>query len=556
MILSLFLSSYLLLAQNADVSPNLTAQPSNPNATEAIWDVLFNYNLQAISGGNLGKAGVCYVPTVNQIWVSYWSTAVSNYILTFTPAGTLIDSFLVSGVVGVRAFTFDGQFVYAGLNTTTIQKINPVTRTAVGTITAPQAVRYLTYDPTANSGAGGLWLGNFTTNLQLISMTGTVLQTWPYASLGNTSIYGAAFDNASPGGPFLWLWGQGAGAGVPQIINQLNPATGLPTGVQHDVLTDVGVGNASAIAGGLSLSKDIVPGKIALVGVLQGTPDRLFAYEIGVTDAGVLAPFNLTSPASGITVTSIPTSTTPVTITWDTSRASATYKWIFGAPSIPPRILTVPTTTNSLTLTLGQIDNILAGLGVAQGDSVVGVWDVWAFRNNAPVNDSLKATNGPRAITLKRQKPALTPFSLVFPPNNTTVVTSVFNSSPINITWTKSGAGAKYKWKYGTGLESKKTTAAILTVPSNNGGFDTVLTVVNSALDAILAGLGVAPGDSSVGQWTVYAYSGSDSLKASQTFNITFKRQAKGDVLVAYDSSSAACRASKDSVSLYLNNKG
>ena len=86
-------------------------------------------------------------------------------------------------------------------------------------------------------------------------------------------------------------------------------------------------------------------------------------------------------------------------------------------------------------------------------------------------------------------------------------------------------------------IAAKDIIAAILTVPSNNGGFDTVLTLINSAIDGILAGLGVAPGDSSVGQWTVYAYSGNDSLKAIETYNITLKRQAKGDVLVAYDSS-------------------
>ncbi len=560
LLVSFFLYSFSSFSQenqsSADISPSLTAAPVNPNATEAIWDVLFNHNLQTLSNGSLGKAGVCFIPTVNQIWVSYWNTAVSNYILSFTPAGTLIDSFLVSGVVGIRAFTFDGQFVYAGLNTTTIQKINPVTRAAVGTITAPQTVRYLTYDPTANSGAGGLWLGNFTTNLQLISMTGTVLQTWPYAQLGNTSIYGAAFDNVSIGGPFLWLWGQGAGTGTPQMISQLNPATGLPTGVQHDALLDVGLGNSGAIAGGLFLSKDIISGKIALMGVLQGVPDRLFAYEIGTTDAGVLAPFNLTSPAAGATITSIPASTTPITITWDTSRASATYKWIFGAPTVPPRTLTYPTTSNSLTLTLGQLDNILASLGLAQGDSITGQWDVWAFRNNAPAYDSLKATNGPRALKLKRQKPPLTPFSLVSPPNNTTIVTSVFNGSPVTATWTKSGAGATYKWKFGTGLVSDRTEAVILTMPSNNSGFDTILTVINSSLDAVLAGLGLAPGDSMVGQWTVYAYSGTDSLKATQTWNLTLKRQSKGDVLIAYDSTSTACRASKDSVALYLSNNG
>src|SRR5690606_24051464 len=114
----------------------------------------------------------------------------------------------------------------------------------------PQTVRYITYDPTADGGSGGFWLGNFSTNLQLISMTGTVLVTHPYASLGVTSIYGAAWDGYSAGGPFLWLWGQGAGTGTPQWIVQIDPVTGLPTGVTHDVITDIGVGNASAIAGG------------------------------------------------------------------------------------------------------------------------------------------------------------------------------------------------------------------------------------------------------------------------------------------------------------------
>lgn len=546
--LFLVISFSLSIAQVKDVSPDQKIAPPHPHQTDAIWDVLFNYNLQAISGGGLGKAAVCYIHTLDQIWVSYWNSSVSTYILNFSPAGVLIDSFVIAGVTGARAFTFDGTTVYAGLNTTTIHRINPVTRTSIGTITAPQTVRYLTYDPNANSGAGGLWLGNFTTNLQLISLTGTVLRTWPYASLGVTSIYGGAYDNYSPGGPFLWLWGQGGGAGQPQNIVQINPATGLPTGVQHDVLTDVGLGNPSAIAGGLDCSRDLVPGKIALLGVLQGTPDRLFAYEIAVTDAGPLNAFNLTAPSSGTTVTTFPGSTTPVNITWDTSNANATYKWIFGSPTVPPRLLEVPRGTNSLTLTLGEIDAILAGLSVPQGGSLAGQWDVWAFRNNAPIFDSLKAANGPFAITLARGIPALTPFNLVTPPNGTTIVTSVFNNNPVTINWTRSGQGVTYKWKFGVDVVANP----LLTIPSGNGGLDSSLTLVNSAIDVILGGLGLNPGDSIVGQWAVWGYSGNDSLKSAQTYALTLKRQAKGDVLVAYDSTSTNGRVSRDSVAAVL----
>ncbi|MEZ4691587.1 MAG: hypothetical protein R3A12_16080 [Ignavibacteria bacterium] len=67
-----------------------------------------------------------------------------------------------------------------------------------------------------------------------------------------------------------------------------------------------------------------------------------------------------------------------------------------------------------MNITSGELDVLLAGLGLAQGDSLVGQWDVWAFRNNAE-NDSLKASNGPRAITLKRAKPLLTAFNLSSP---------------------------------------------------------------------------------------------------------------------------------------------
>jgi hypothetical protein len=551
-VLSLLFSSPLVLAQNAEISPSFSVQPNNINATEALWDVLANYNADSLTGV-LQSYGVVFTGT--------------NFIVSAFNVGTmwkldlngnLLGSFTITGSTvpsgqGFRDMEYANGFLWGGANSNIIYKIDLATNTQVGTLTLPTGTlcRGLAYDPVRN----GFWSSTFGGNITCYdATTGLAI---PGAVLVNADAgkHGLAYDNRSPGGPYLWVSIENS-TQTNIKISRYNLST-LAFDQSWIVECPLTTGGTSTLAGGgLDLRDNLVPGKLTLITQVQGTPDRIIVFEVAVLDAGVLAPFNLTAPAAGVTVTSIPASSTPVTITWDTSRAAANYKWIFGAPTVPPRILTVPRGTNSYTLTLGQLDNILAGLGLAQGDSVVGQWDVWAFRNNLPANDSLKATNGPRAITLKRQKPALTPFSLVSPLNNTRVVTSVFNSSPINITWTKSGAGATYKWKYGTGLESKKTTGAILTVPSNNGGFDTVLTVVNSALDAVLAGLGVAPGDSSVGQWTVYAYSGSDSLKASQTFNITFKRQAKGDVLVAYDSSSVACIASKDSVSLYLNNKG
>jgi hypothetical protein len=144
----------------------------------------------------------------------------------------------------------------------------------------------------------------------------------------------------------------------------------------------------------------------------------------------------------------------------------------------------------------------------------------------------------------------LTSFALNSPPSGTTVVTSPFNTSIVNIDWRKSGEGVTYKWKFGRPTIS----TPVLAVPSNSGGYDTVLSVANNALDGILAGLGLNPGDSAVGQWAVWAYNATDSLRSSNVFNITLKRQARGDVIVVYDSSSTGCRTSRDSVIANLSN--
>jgi|GEM_PF-288412 len=264
-----------------------------------------------------------------------------------------------------------------------------------------------------------------------------------------------------------------------------------------------------------------------------------------------LNAFNLQTPPAGTRVVSFPNSSTPITITWDTSASTASYKWIFGSPATSPRKITLPSNSNILTLTQGQLDLVLAGIGLAQGDSLVGQWDVWAFRNNSP-NDSLKSSNGPRSITLKRGVPALTAFNLSSPPSGTTVTTSVFNTSLVNINWTRSGPGTTYKWKFGNPTISNVR----LSLQSNGSGYDSSLTIANNVLDGVLSGLGLNPGDSLVGQWSVWAYNATDSLKASQNFALTLKRQSKGDVIILYDSTITGCRTSRDSVANNLSALG
>ena len=264
-----------------------------------------------------------------------------------------------------------------------------------------------------------------------------------------------------------------------------------------------------------------------------------------------LNSFNLQTPASGVTISSLANSNTPITITWDTSSATASYKWIFGSPNISTRLLTLPSVSNVLTITRGQLDQLLASAGVSQGGQLTGQWDVWAFRNNQE-NDSLKSANGPRSVILRRELPQLSSFSLNSPASGTTVNTSQFSFATVGINWTRSGSGTTYKWKFG----SPAIGNVVLSLPSNNSGSDSVLTLANRGLDATLAGLGLNPGDSVSGQWAVWAYSGSDSLRSSNVFNITLKRKQRADVIIVYDSTTSASRVSRDSVIANLNAMG
>ena len=244
--------------------------------------------------------------------------------------------------------------------------------------------------------------------------------------------------------------------------------------------------------------------------------------------AASLSNFNIQTPSSGTRIVTAAGSTTPVTITWDTASQGINYKFIFGNP-LPARRFSISSNTNSITTTLGALDAILAGAGFTNTglatDSAVGNWDVWAYKNaGAPGPDSLKSMNGPRAITFKRTQVVISSFSLVSPATGFTITTNPIDPAPVNISWTHSGnGGALYKWLFKTG--GSYTDPATIRLPSNNGGFDTTLSLRLSQLDTLLAGMGVNPGDSITGYWRVRAFTSSDSVNSTAPDRqITLKR--------------------------------
>ncbi|MBS1492616.1 MAG: T9SS type A sorting domain-containing protein [Bacteroidetes bacterium] len=269
-------------------------------------------------------------------------------------------------------------------------------------------------------------------------------------------------------------------------------------------------------------------GSVTLIGNFGSSGNEIDAFIIPPAVNRQLNAFNLQSPLSDVRIVTVAGSSTPVTISWDTSGAGASYKFIFGNPAVPPRRIIISSTTNSISTTLGALDNILASNGFTNNgsatDSAAGQWDVWAYKGaGAPGTDSIKATNGPRTITLRRQQASLSPFALVSPVSPLTILTSPVDTSLITFSWRKSGPGVTYKWLFkNSGTYSEPPT---IKLTSDNSGLDTNCSIRVSRLDSILSGLGIAAGDSSTGVWRARAYALGDSLNSTAPDRqITFKR--------------------------------
>jgi hypothetical protein len=284
MALLIFLTQIIVTAQNDsfdsnsphnDAGSNNGSEIYNPQI-EAMWDVLLQFDATVLNGST-GNAGAEWNGTY--FYSTRWA---SNLIHEYNATGTtLLREFSIPGVTGLRDLAFDGTNFYGGAAGNLIYQMDFAAGTLIGTITTTEAVRHISYD----SDQDAFWVGNWATDIVAIDRSGNELARIPASTHGLTNIYGSCYDNKSTGGPYLWVFTQGSGAGTPQYIIQLQLPNGTPTGVAHDVISDVGAGNTDAIGGGLFSMTDFSSGFFTIGGLLQGAPiaDLMFVYEIGST---------------------------------------------------------------------------------------------------------------------------------------------------------------------------------------------------------------------------------------------------------------------------------
>ncbi len=302
---SLSLFTFLLilpfwaLAQEPDgLMPQDATQKADFTRTKALqgmWDLQFTYDISEESMQYSLSNGTY---TDSEFWISEWN---SDTLLRFDHDGNFIEWFTIPTLSGVRGMSWDGAHIWMANNSSSLYQVDPLTKQIVGTIflNIPEAARFVSWDPTADNGNGGFWTGNFNTDIFLVDLNGNMISSIPASTHGLSGMYGAAVDNQSPGGPYLWVFHQ-AGAPNDALISLLHLPEGSPTGVIRNVEFDLNT--SGALAGGLFItdawSND---GTLTLGGVLQGAPDLLFGYELSYVpgDPITVGAQTIITPLSG-----------------------------------------------------------------------------------------------------------------------------------------------------------------------------------------------------------------------------------------------------------------
>ena len=223
--------------------------------------VEFNGTHFFITGGNSG----------NQPNKVYIFDRDGNYVRSFNQT---TDTYW-----GWRDLAWDGTYLY-GSEDNYVDQFYP-NGTYVGRFPGPgiSPCRALAYDPATDH----FWTADGDSPIYEFDRNGTVIHEYS----NDFPIYGMAWDDVSPDGPWLWIFAQ-KGYPAAATIYQFDPINGKYTGVSFK-----GWYNASqyGVAGGLCFTTEWDKNYSILVGLTQNFPDCIVGYEISLIDAKWLTEY-------------------------------------------------------------------------------------------------------------------------------------------------------------------------------------------------------------------------------------------------------------------------
>jgi len=235
-------------------------------------DILFNFDVQTPTGDNQ-CLGVEF--DGEYFWVTGGNTATDpNKLYKLDSSGVLIDTYDQPGHStewGWRDLAFDGTYLYASVDSD-VDQIDPATGMFTGeTIPGPEVPnRALAYDPATDH----FFTANFGSPIYEFNRDGDIINTFA----NSYAIYGLAFDDFTPGGPYLWTHSQDGVDPFLVQVSQFDIAAGEYTGVTY-----VGYYETEGMAGGACFY--VEEDTAVFVGLTQGTPvDQIYGMDVTASD--------------------------------------------------------------------------------------------------------------------------------------------------------------------------------------------------------------------------------------------------------------------------------
>jgi len=242
---------------NIEIAPNAN---NNPSASRDSLNLYFSFPTIAF----IGEYGVESDGSI--IYVTQW---LDDTIAKYDQSGNVLDEFVIDGVERTRDMAWDGQYYYGSPNDFFFYVLDLDNQALIDTFQTIFRVRGMAYDWVENVlWATEMWDPMF----YKMDMQGDILDSWLASGVTMGSLAGLAYDNQSPGGPFLWGFSQDS---TGAMIVKYNIATKSQTGNIIDVS---GLVTDAAYAGGLYLEDAPLDDTPVIGGMIQNL--LVFALEL------------------------------------------------------------------------------------------------------------------------------------------------------------------------------------------------------------------------------------------------------------------------------------
>ena len=229
-------------------------------ANRSTWDLLGSYSCSSSYQYGVATDGV-------NIYHSAWSSSAGFQFAKYDMEGNFIETFDIDGCGYLRDMTYDGQYFYGGSGSNTLYCIDLANKQLISSIsTECDAIRYCAYDPVRD----GFWVGNWSTNIQCISRTGSTLVTGPTG----ISFSGATYYMDNNKVEHIYMFAQPSSDAVVYDYNIAdNTISSSPIFSISSNLTD-----ATGSSGGCCIG--YYAGKVALFAAVQQSPNMVGIFEL------------------------------------------------------------------------------------------------------------------------------------------------------------------------------------------------------------------------------------------------------------------------------------